>query len=80
VGLIYEKGLNTIQNIIILNVFSGDKNITSKRLEGVEWIKAKYSHSRDTLKNPLNIDSDTNNEEQDCKIGAVWGALLMWEG
>jgi hypothetical protein len=29
-----------------------------------EWIKAKYNHSGDTLRNPLNIDLEINNENQ----------------
>jgi hypothetical protein len=44
-------------------------------MEGVEQIKVKYTHSRDTLRNSLNIGLDTNNKKQDSKIGIVcmWG-------
>jgi hypothetical protein len=34
-------------------------------MEEAEW-KVKYTYSRDTLKNPLNIDLDNNNERQEC--------------
>jgi hypothetical protein len=29
----------------------------------------KHIHSRDTLRNPLNIDFGIQNERRDCKIG-----------
>jgi hypothetical protein len=41
-------------------------------MEGVEQTKVKYTHSRDTLKNPF-IDLEIKNERQDCKIGTVYG-------
>jgi hypothetical protein len=43
-------------------------------MERVEHSKVKYTHSRETLRNPLNIDLNINNERQDCKIDTVWGS------
>jgi hypothetical protein len=50
-------------------------------MEGIEWTKAKYTNSGDTLRNPLNINSDINNEIQVCKIGTmyVWEVLVGGE-
>jgi hypothetical protein len=39
-------------------------------MEGVEQDKS-LTHSRDTSRNPLNIDLNIKNERQDCKIGIV---------
>jgi hypothetical protein len=43
-------------------------------IKGVEQTKVKYIHSRDTLRNPF--EHNSNNEKQDCKIGivCVWGS------
>jgi hypothetical protein len=41
-------------------------------MEGVEWTKRKYTHSRDTLRNPY-IDLNINNKRQDCNMGTVCG-------
>jgi hypothetical protein len=50
-------------------------------MEGVEWTKIKYMHSRDTLRNPLNIHLYINNEIQNCKIGTVFArGVLVGEG
>jgi hypothetical protein len=38
-------------------------------MEGIEWTKIKYTHSRDTS---LNINLNINNERQDCKICTVY--------
>jgi hypothetical protein len=43
--------------------------------EGVEWTKVKYTHSRGTLRNPLEhlfLDLGINNERQ-YKIGSTYG-------
>jgi hypothetical protein len=48
-------------------------------MEGVEQTKVKYTHSRDTLRKPLNIDLEINNERQACKIGTVCGGGYLWE-
>jgi hypothetical protein len=48
-------------------------------MEGVEWTKVKETHSRDTLRHPLIINLDINNERQDCKIGTV-GVPVGGEG
>jgi hypothetical protein len=43
-------------------------------MEGVEWTKIKYMHSRDTLRNPLNIHLY-------IKIGTVFArGVLVGEG
>jgi hypothetical protein len=42
-------------------------------MERVEQTKVKYTHSMDTLRNPLNTDLNINNKRQDCKIGTVCG-------
>jgi hypothetical protein len=39
-------------------------------MEGIEWIKVKYTHSGHTV----NINLNINNENQDCKIGTVCGS------
>jgi hypothetical protein len=44
-----------------------------KAMEGVEWTKVKYTHRGHTLRHPLNINLNINNENQDCKIGTVCG-------
>jgi hypothetical protein len=53
----------------------GGKEGVRESNEGVEQTKVKYIHSRDTLRNPLNIDLGINNERQDCKMctGAIGG-------
>jgi hypothetical protein len=48
-------------------------------MEGVELTKAKYTHSGDTLRNPLNIDFGLNNQRQNYKTGSMCGGYL-WEG
>jgi hypothetical protein len=40
-------------------------------MKGVKWTKVNYTHNRDTLKTPLNIDLNTNEKRQDCKTGTV---------
>jgi hypothetical protein len=40
---------------------------------GVEQIKIRYIHSGHSLRHPLNINLNINNENQDSKIGTVWG-------
>jgi hypothetical protein len=53
------------------------------QMEGAEWTKVKYIHSRIPWETPLNIDLDTNKERQDCKIGTGCGSVCMgylWEG
>jgi hypothetical protein len=40
-------------------------------MEGVSWTKVKYTHSRGTLRNPFDLDINTNNERLNCKIGTV---------
>jgi hypothetical protein len=49
-------------------------------MEGVEWIKIKFTHSIDTLINPLNINLNINNERQNSKIGTVYGRVLVGGG
>jgi hypothetical protein len=49
-------------------------------MEGVEQTNVKYTHNRDTLRNPLNVDLNINNKRQDCKIGTVYGRGYLWEG
>jgi hypothetical protein len=48
-------------------------------MEGVEWTKVKYTYSRDTSRNPLNISLDINNKIQDYKIFfcTVYGGVLV---
>jgi hypothetical protein len=43
-------------------------------MEEVEWIKVKYTHSRDTSRYNIinNTDLSINNKEQDCKIGTEY--------
>jgi hypothetical protein len=40
-------------------------------MEGDGRTKIKYTNSRDTLRNPLNIGLENNNKRQDHKIGTV---------
>jgi hypothetical protein len=40
-------------------------------MESVEQTKVKCSHSGDTLRHPLNMSLNINNENQDCKTGTV---------
>jgi hypothetical protein len=42
-------------------------------MERVEWTKIKYIHSGATNRNPLNINLNINNENQDYKMGTVGG-------
>jgi hypothetical protein len=50
-------------------------------MERLGQTKVTYTHSRDALRNPLNIDLNINNERQDYKIGTVWGNTCeMGEG
>jgi hypothetical protein len=37
----------------------------------VEWTRVKYTHSGHTLRHPLKINLNINNEKQDCKIGTM---------
>jgi hypothetical protein len=46
----------------------------------VEPAKEKYTHTWDTLRNPLNIDLNINNERQDCKTGTVCVGDNLMEG
>jgi hypothetical protein len=41
--------------------------------EQTEGTKLKYTHSRNTQRNPLMIDLEINNERQEYKIGTVGG-------
>jgi hypothetical protein len=45
-------------------------------MEGVGWTKLKYT-SGHTLRHSLNINSNINNERQDCKIGKVCVRVLV---
>jgi hypothetical protein len=47
-----------------------------KTMEGVELTTGKVHSQCNTLRTPLNIDLETNNERQDCKIGTVCGEYL----
>jgi hypothetical protein len=41
------------------------------------WSEAKYTHNRDSLKNPIKHRLNINNEKQDCKIvQCTWWALV----
>jgi hypothetical protein len=40
-------------------------------IEGVELTNVKYTHSRNTRRNPFDIDLGIKNERQVCKIGTV---------
>jgi hypothetical protein len=42
--------------------------------EGVEQTKVKLTHSEHALRYPLNVNSNINNENQDCKTGSVCAA------
>jgi hypothetical protein len=49
-------------------------------MEGVEWIKVKYTHNGDTLRRPLNMDLNISNKRQDFKIGTVCVEGYLCEG
>jgi hypothetical protein len=51
-------------------------------MERLGQTKVTYTHSRDALRNPLNIDLNINNERQDYKIGTVRMSVggYLWEG
>jgi hypothetical protein len=51
-----------------------------KAVEGAAQTKVKCAHCGDTLRNPLNVDLDINNERQACKIGTVCVEEYLWEG
>jgi hypothetical protein len=46
-------------------------------MEGVEQIKVKCTHSGDALRNPSEHQLNINNERQDCKIGTVFGGVVV---
>jgi hypothetical protein len=42
-------------------------------MEGVEQTKVKHTHSGHALRRPSEHKHNIKNENQDCKIGTVWG-------
>jgi hypothetical protein len=48
-------------------------------MEGIEWTKVKYIHSRGRLRNPFEHHLNINKESLHCKIGTGCGGH-WWEG
>jgi hypothetical protein len=42
-------------------------------MEGIEWTKVKYIHSRGRLRNPFEHHLNINKESLHCKIGTGCG-------
>jgi hypothetical protein len=49
----------------------GGNGIRKRVFQGIEQTKVRHTHRGHAMGHPLNVNSDVNYENRDCKIGTV---------